>query len=332
MHLEGALDALGVVGVEPRRRLRVHARELRVQRGPAPPPRRLLELGADRRIGGRQRRQPAHQRALVEHRSAHEERNAPARGDLAGHAQRVGAEASRRVRLGGLDDVDEMVRDGGPRGRVGLGRADVHAAIDERRVDAHDLHGQARREGQRHRGLAARRGPEHEDGAAAPRHRVPALAATKEETVEVRHRELHPGRAAVVAAAGALGLLHLAKQRVHLRHREACGSRARRHGTPSWTGARCAARPARGSRRIRASRRAPSAASRARRGRRAAPARRARRGRAAPPRPPRTPGSPAPRRERSASSTSSAVAGIAMGTRSGCAGSREASSAPLSRS
>src|SRR5205085_8257753 len=42
------------------------------------------------------------------------------------------------------------------------------------------------------------------------------LAATQEQAVEVGHRELVPGRATMVAAAGPLGLLHFAQQRVHL--------------------------------------------------------------------------------------------------------------------
>src|SRR5258705_7557073 len=45
-------------------------------------------------------------------------------------------------------------------------------------------------------------------------------AATHEELVEVRQAHLEPRRAAVVALPGALGLLHLAQQRVHLRNRQ----------------------------------------------------------------------------------------------------------------
>src|SRR3977135_558349 len=41
-------------------------------------------------------------------------------------------------------------------------------------------------------------------------------AATQEQLVEVGEGELVPRRPAVVAAARALGLLHLAQQRVHL--------------------------------------------------------------------------------------------------------------------
>src|SRR5258705_4190388 len=46
------------------------------------------------------------------------------------------------------------------------------------------------------------------------------LAATQEKLVEVGEGELVPRRPAVVAAARALGFLHLAQQRVHLCNRE----------------------------------------------------------------------------------------------------------------
>src|SRR5256885_11137051 len=42
-------------------------------------------------------------------------------------------------------------------------------------------------------------------------------APAQEKLVEIGHAELVPGRPPVVAAAGALGLLHVAQQRVHLR-------------------------------------------------------------------------------------------------------------------
>src|SRR5258706_8963347 len=46
------------------------------------------------------------------------------------------------------------------------------------------------------------------------------LAAPQEQLVEVGERQLVPGRAAMVAAARALRLFHLAQQRVHLGHRQ----------------------------------------------------------------------------------------------------------------
>src|SRR6267378_6692268 len=54
--------------------------------------------------------------------------------------------------------------------------------------------------------------------AVGPMRRIAAgSAATHEELVEIGEAHLVPSRAAVVTLAGALGLLHLAQQGVHLR-------------------------------------------------------------------------------------------------------------------
>jgi hypothetical protein len=63
--------------------------------------------------------------------------------DLAGEAQRLGAEAPRRVRVGGIDHVDEVVRHARALRGTRLGGSHIHAAVNLRRIDAHDLHGKA---------------------------------------------------------------------------------------------------------------------------------------------------------------------------------------------
>src|SRR5262252_455717 len=55
-----------------------------------------------------------------------------------------------------------MVRRACPLPGRGLGGADIHAAVDLRRVDAHHLEGEAARELERHRGLAARGGTQEQ--------------------------------------------------------------------------------------------------------------------------------------------------------------------------
>src|SRR5882724_11028012 len=57
--------------------------------------------------------------------------------------------------------------------------------------------------------------------AVGPIRRIAAgSAATHEELVEIGEAHLEPRRAAVVALPGALGLLHLAQERVHLQDRQ----------------------------------------------------------------------------------------------------------------
>src|SRR5579871_4503343 len=46
-------------------------------------------------------------------------------------------------------------------------------------------------------------------------------ASTQEELIELAQRQTRPGRTPVIALIGALGGLHLAKERVHLGKREA---------------------------------------------------------------------------------------------------------------
>ena len=89
--------------------------------------------------------------------------------DFRDQAQRIGAETSRGIRLRGIHDVDQVVGHALACGRVGLGGADVHAAIDLRRIDAHDFHRQSLGKGQGRRRLAARRGAEQEDRLHRPR-------------------------------------------------------------------------------------------------------------------------------------------------------------------
>src|SRR5262244_1528502 len=70
--------------------------------------------------------------------------------------------------------------------------------------------------------------------AVGPMRRIAAgSAATHEELVEVREAHLEPRRPAVIALPRALGLLHLAQQRVHLGDRQRA---VRAHGAVAGHG------------------------------------------------------------------------------------------------
>ena len=79
-------------------------------------------------------------------------------------------------------------------------------------------------QGQRRRGLARGGGTQQaDDGRVSGRlrgHLAGRLLAAQEQAVEFGHGQLDPGGTAVVALVGALGLLHLAQQRVHFLDRE----------------------------------------------------------------------------------------------------------------
>jgi hypothetical protein len=146
MDFERALDALAVVRREASGGLRVDRRELGVQGRPAGACGALVDCRADRGIGLGQRVEAIEQRLEIEHRAADEQRDRAARADRRDRRVGVGDEARRRIALGRVDDVDQVVRHGSALGRARLRGADVHAAVDERRVDADDLDRPARRE------------------------------------------------------------------------------------------------------------------------------------------------------------------------------------------
>lgn len=162
-HFERPLDPLRIVRREPRGRVGIDLREPRVQGGPAIARGFRIESRAHVRIGAGQVVEPLRQRLVVQHRAAREQRRAAARGDLTDQAQRVGAETRGRIRVGRIDDVDQMVRHARALFARRLRGADIHVAVDERRIDADDLDRAARGERQR-RGRLARCGGAEQAG------------------------------------------------------------------------------------------------------------------------------------------------------------------------
>lgn len=162
-HFERTLDPLRIVRCEPRGRVGVDLREPRVQRGPAIALGFGIERRAHVRIGARQVIEPLRQRLVVQHRAAREQRRAAARGDLADQAQRVRAETRGRIRIGRIDDVDQVMRHARALVARRLRGADIHVAVDERRIDADDLDRATRGERQR-RGRLARCGGAEQAG------------------------------------------------------------------------------------------------------------------------------------------------------------------------
>ena len=83
--------------------------------------------------------EPVHQRLEIQHGAAHQQRYGLAGADFIDQLLRVAHELGRAVGLQRIDDVDEVMRDGGQLCRRGLGRADVHAFVDQGRIHADDL-------------------------------------------------------------------------------------------------------------------------------------------------------------------------------------------------
>ena len=117
-----------------------------MQRGPAHGGTLLVESRADASVGARQRREPVAQRAQIQQRAADQERHAAARGYLANRGGRFAREAARRIGLGRIADVDEVMRHAPAHLGRRLRGADVEPAIHHRRIHAHDLDRQLRSE------------------------------------------------------------------------------------------------------------------------------------------------------------------------------------------
>ena len=83
--------------------------------------------------------------------------------DVANRRGGVARVLRRRVLVGRIDDVDQVVRNAAPLGQRHLVGADVEAAIDRRRVAVDDLAAEPLGQRQRQRALAGRGRPEHRD-------------------------------------------------------------------------------------------------------------------------------------------------------------------------
>jgi len=95
----------------------------------------------------------------------------PAARDFRHRRQRVGAEFRRRIALRGVKNIHQAMRISGQHLTGRLGGTDVHAAIDQRRVDTDQLAGQHARQLQCKIGLAGGGGAHQKDGGRQAGHR-----------------------------------------------------------------------------------------------------------------------------------------------------------------
>ena len=147
-NFQRALDALAVGGGQARGGHWVYLRQLSVQRRPALLQSPRFDALAHVGIGSRHGVKAVHQRLEIQHGAADEQRQRAARANLGNQKGGVLHEGGGAVGLPGLADVNEMVRHRGALSGRGLGGANVHAAVDQRRIDADDFHRHRHRPGQ----------------------------------------------------------------------------------------------------------------------------------------------------------------------------------------
>ncbi len=106
----------------------------------------------------------------IHHRAPDEQRYYTARGkDLVHFPVGIAHELARRVALFRIEEVDQAMRRALERRCIRFGRANVHAAINERRIDADDVAGKSLAKPNCEVGLARRRGAHQQNG--LPLHR-----------------------------------------------------------------------------------------------------------------------------------------------------------------
>ena len=159
-HFQCAFDALAVAGLEAVGGSGVGLLQLGIEVQQAVLLFLLLQLAADLRIGGRQAVEAIDEGVVIHHGAAHNQRQAAARVDFAAQAQAVIQKIGHAVALRRVDDVDEVVRYGSALGRSGLSGADVHAAVNQRGIEADDFQRQLFGQSKRERGFTGGGGAE----------------------------------------------------------------------------------------------------------------------------------------------------------------------------
>ena len=164
--LKGADEALAVVGFDGRRRLRVKPRQFGVQGGATLGGKARFNAGAVCRIGGGQVVNAGVEGVVIEHGAADQYRDFATGVRGGDFAAGIGGKAPGGVGFFGVKDVYQRVRVAGQGGSIRLCRANIHAAVDLRGIDADEMHGVAVGEGESERGFAGSgRADEADDGA-----------------------------------------------------------------------------------------------------------------------------------------------------------------------
>src|SRR5690606_38384380 len=103
------------------------------------------------------------QRLVIEHGAADQQRNAPALQDVVDQSARVNTETRGGIGLGRIEDIHQVVRVTAQRLGVRLGGTDIHAPVDQCRVDTDQFAGQVVCQVQRKIGLAGGGGAHQAD-------------------------------------------------------------------------------------------------------------------------------------------------------------------------
>ena len=138
-HLQGALYALRVVGVNAYGGRWIDASQFRVQKSPAMPGCFILDLTPNGLVGRWQAGQAMYQAMEIQHGASRKDGQPAPPGDVLHQAQRIPLKSAGGVALGRIEDVYQMMRNALALLQGGFGRADVHPLENQCGIDADDL-------------------------------------------------------------------------------------------------------------------------------------------------------------------------------------------------
>src|SRR5271165_2269710 len=152
--LERALDALRIVAVNSRGGRRINLRQGSMNGVPAVGGRGGIDVGTNLHISLRQIRNAGGEGMEIEHRAADQQGQAATRPNILHRRECIADEFPGGILLSRIANINQMMGMAGAQQGGRLGRADIHAAVDERGIDADDLQWKTLDEPQREVGLA----------------------------------------------------------------------------------------------------------------------------------------------------------------------------------
>ena len=153
---EGADEALAVVRHDARRASRIETGEFGVQGGGTFTVQARFNNGTIMWIGSGQAVHSDIEGVVIEHGTADEDGNLSCLVSRLDFMRRIGSKTGSRVGLFRVKNVNEGVRITDEGCCVRFGGADIHAAIDLRRIDTNEVHGLTVSKGKGKIGLAGR--------------------------------------------------------------------------------------------------------------------------------------------------------------------------------
>src|SRR6266540_1271461 len=157
-NLQGSYGATRVGGFDPASRFRIEALQASVE-GLSPEQGRLSLQKRSCRPHRSREFQPIDDRSVVQAAAPDEQGARTSRLDVSHRLPCYMLYAGHRERLHRIHQIDEVMRNSLALLLSGLGRPDLHLAIDKHRIDAHDLRPERLRDRDRRLGLPRRRRP-----------------------------------------------------------------------------------------------------------------------------------------------------------------------------